>query len=283
MPSYNVRERIESRWEALSPSEQAIAEHIVRNPREAAHMTINELASSLDMANSTISKFTRKLGYEGFRDFRTDLLIEDFDPRVSIQADISEEDSPGQIASKVFDASIRALTSARDYLEPRVFERAAELIVTSEELQFYGVGESAVLASHVYHKFLNLPLRIMHNIDSHEQLSIASKATSNTCAIVFSYTGMSRETVGMATELKRRGAKIICITSNPETPIVGMADVSFITFSRETNLGSAMSSSRLVHLAICDALYSMCAIAFPDETELNREHISSALRFLKEN
>ena len=70
-------------------------------------MTISEIASESGFADSTIFQFTRKLGYKGFRDFRNDLLTEEFDPEISIHENIKQGDDFQKIGQKIFDSSIK--------------------------------------------------------------------------------------------------------------------------------------------------------------------------------
>ena len=72
--SYRVR--LKSFESSLSKKEKMIASYISSHSRAASQMTINEMAQTLGMADSTIFKFTRKLGYTGFKDFHNALISE---------------------------------------------------------------------------------------------------------------------------------------------------------------------------------------------------------------
>ena len=104
--------KIKSLMPNLSTKEQKIGRFILDDPRAASRMTISEMSSTLDIADSTVFKFTRSLGYNGFRDFRNNLLSEEFDPEISIHENVRPDDSSLDIAKKVFHSSA---TSGRTF------------------------------------------------------------------------------------------------------------------------------------------------------------------------
>lgn len=63
----------------LQPKEQAIADYILENPSKVSHSPISNLASELGIADSTFFQFTKKLGYNGFKDFKMAMLIQEND------------------------------------------------------------------------------------------------------------------------------------------------------------------------------------------------------------
>ena len=75
----SVKLQIKSIYRDCSKTEKKIADYILQNPKEVSRMTISEIANELKFADSTVFQFTKKLGYKGFRDFRNDLLTEEFD------------------------------------------------------------------------------------------------------------------------------------------------------------------------------------------------------------
>ena len=110
-------------------------------------MTISEIASALGFADSTVFQFTRKLGYKGFRDFRNDLLTEEFDPEISIHENIKQGDNHLSMAQKVFDSSIQSLQNTCSLLNNENLEKAAKIIASSNRLSFFGVA--APMLSHM--------------------------------------------------------------------------------------------------------------------------------------
>ena len=89
MASQTIRVRVRALEASFSEKERQLAEFLLANPHTTSKMTISQIAQTLGMADSTVFKFTRKLGFEGFRDFRGALAAEGFDPEISIHEHIT--------------------------------------------------------------------------------------------------------------------------------------------------------------------------------------------------
>ena len=102
----SVMLKIKAIYRDCNQTEKKIADFFLENPKESSKMTINEIANQLKLADSTTFKFAKKLGYKGFRDFRNDLLTEEFDTEISIHENVHADDDKLTIAHKVFESSI---------------------------------------------------------------------------------------------------------------------------------------------------------------------------------
>lgn len=264
MAHHTVRPRILAAEPTLSNKEQAIARFILNDPKRAAYMTISEIASQLGVADSTIFKFTRKLGYQGFRDFRSDLLSEEFDPEISIHEGISKSDSPLDMATKVFDSTIQSLADTRSILREDGMREASDLLLSCTTLRLFGMGGSGVVAADAFHKLLRSPVDVRHVADFHMQLMEASLASPHDCGMVISHTGQDRQAIQIAKVLQGRSCPIISITSNPASALARMSTVALCTVAKETEYRSESLSSRIVQLAYIDALYTI--VMFADES-----------------
>ena len=69
---YTTRLRAVS--DKLTNTEKKIASYLESNPQQSRIMTSYELATQLDIGKSTIIRFSKKLGYNSFRDLQVDLI-----------------------------------------------------------------------------------------------------------------------------------------------------------------------------------------------------------------
>lgn len=248
--------KIKSLMPSLSTKEQSIANFVLEDPRFASRMTINEMAAQLGMADSTVFKFTKKLGYRGFRDFRTDLLAEEFDPQISIHENVTPEDTPVVVAQKIFHSSAKSLHDTLSLLNEHDLEQAIGFMLGASRISLYGCGESGVIALDAYQKFLRSPIPCHFITDTHMQLMQAAQLTPDDCAIVISHTGATREMIEIARIAHEARARVILITSYPSQHISEYADVVFVSTSDETGYRPESLSCRFAQLAIIDTLYT---------------------------
>ncbi|NOW03754.1 MurR/RpiR family transcriptional regulator [Clostridium beijerinckii] len=252
----SVRLKIKSLYNGLSTKEQNIADYILENPISVAHNSISYLSDELNVADSTLFQFAKKLGYSGFKEFKMAILIEENNfSTTSIHEKIEIDDNELTMAQKVFDSNIKTLTNTKKILGLDDLKKAAEIISNSNLLYFFGVGGSGILAEDAYHKFLRSPAHVRHSTDYHIQLMEASLLTPQDCAICISHTGKSKETIRIAELVKEAGAKVIVITSHASSPLAKIGDVVFISISEEIEFHSEALSSRISQLSILDSLY----------------------------
>ena len=104
-----VRMRIKTRYRDMSVSDKLIADYVLSNMQFVSTASINEIAEELKISTSTFFQFTKRLGYEGFKDFKISLLTEGTASTVNLNKTISNLNSPYGVTIKVFESSVKAL------------------------------------------------------------------------------------------------------------------------------------------------------------------------------
>ena len=259
--------KIKSSSSVFTPKEQKIARFILDNPVEASRMTISEMASKLRLAESTIFKFAKRLDYQGFRDFRDDLLADAYDPQTSVHENICPDDDISTITQHVFQSSIKSLEDTLRLQDPEAMSNAIDILLASTRVSFHGCGESNAVAYDAYQKFLRSPLRSQFAQDYHLQLMQASVMEPDDCAIIISHTGLTREMIHLSAIAKGAGAHTIVITSYPSSKLLDNADVALVSISDETGYRSESLSSRISQLALVDTLYTAVMFRLPQVSE----------------
>lgn len=276
--------RIKMEYNNFSPKEKIIADYVLKNPDKISYRSISDLASSLGVANSTLFQFVKKLGYNGFTDFKMALLLQEKDiSSLSIHENIADDDSDLAIAQTVFDSNIKTLSQTKQLLKEEDLTKAVDIINQSNELYLFGVGGSEVLAADAYHKFLRSPIRVRHSTDYHLQMMETALMTEKDSAICISHTGRSKETIRIAKAVHEHGAKVIVITGNPYSPLAKLGDVVFVSVSEETEFRSESLSSRISQLSILDSLFII--LMFRDKTKAIQsiEAIRGTIASIKED
>lgn len=279
----SIRLKIKSLYKSLSPKEQIIADYILENPSVVSHSSISDLASILGIADSTFFQFTKKLGYNGFKDFKMAMLVQENDfSAISFHENIQHDDDELTMAQKVFDSNITTLTDTKKLLEKKDLKKAIDMINSSNRLYFFGVGGSDIVATDAYHKFLRSPIPVFHSTDSHIQLMEASLLTSEDCVICISHSGNSKETIEIAEVAKNCEAKIIVITSHAASPLSKFGDVIFISVSEEIEFRSEALASRISQLSIIDSLYVILMFINRNKSQNSISKVRNAISKLKE-
>lgn len=251
---------INSLYPDLHKVERRIADYIMANAEQVSLMTVAALAKKVNAAESSIIRFCKILGYGGFMDLKVNLARYGRKEDPLIYEDISKEDSPQSIATKVFTGSIHCLQDTLNIFDFQSFEDAVALLDSADQIIFFGVGSSASIANDSYYRFMRIGLPALSCTDPHISKIQASLMNENSVAVAISHTGRTKETWTNIKIAKERGAKTICITSFPKSPIANLSDVTLSISSKETELFNEAIASRIAHITMLDSLYTALAI-----------------------
>ena len=269
--------KIRSYYARLSEKEKKIADYILDNPEKIIHSTINELAEDLNVADATVFRFCKRIGFKGYQAMKIALASEIIKPIQQIHEEISENDTVKTVTEKVFKSNVQTLENTLQILNETSIEKAADLLKNAKRVEFYGTGGSAVIAMDAFHKFVRTGIKAFTFIDSHFQLMSASQLSDTDIAVVISHSGTNKDTLNILKTAKVNGAKTISITGYPKSPIAQLADVALITSSEETEYRSEALSSRIAQLSLIDALYVNIMILNKETANKSLDKIRGAI------
>lgn len=273
--SKNCLGQIRSHYARLSEKEKKIADYILNNPENIIHSTINDVAEDLNVADATVFRFCKRIGFKGFQAMKITLAAEIIEPIQQIHEEISESDDERIVMEKVFQSNIHTLKSTLNLIDETAIEQAVDLLLNAGRVDFYGTGGSAVIAMDAYHKFIRTGIKVFTFMDSHFQIMSASQLTKHDVAVVISHSGTNKDTMNILKTAKKNGAKIIGITGYPKSPLAQNSDVVLYTSAEETEYRSEALSSRIAQLSLIDALYV-------NVMKLNKEKAKKSLDKIRE-
>jgi RpiR family carbohydrate utilization transcriptional regulator len=254
--------RIQGLFSTLRNSEKKVAQYIQRNHEKVIHSSITEVAEEINTSESTVVRFCKALGYQGFYDFKIHLATEVRDPSTQIHESIRKGDDPTIIKKKIFGSSILAIQETLKVLHDLSFLKAVEILSYAKTIEFYGTGASGSVVLDAQHKFLKIGKKCFAYNDVDLQAMSATLLSEGDAVVAVSHSGQNKEVLEAIKLAKMGGASIISITNYGRSPITKVSDVVLFTSSPETAFKSDAISSRIAELVILDSLWA--AIAFND-------------------
>ncbi len=272
---------IKSNYPDLHDVEKKIADFILKEPETAVNMTVAQVAKKAGVADSSIIRFCQGLGYDGFTQLKINIARNLKKPEELIMEDISKDDGPLEITSKVFASSMRALAESVNLLDGDGLRSAVDLLLNAKRIEFYGVGTSASLASDAYYRFMRIGLPAYVATDPHVMRISAGLLDADCAAVGISHTGRTRDTVRTLEIARGKGAKTLCITSYMKSPIIEVSDIKLVTSTPETRFMKEAFSSRIAHIALLDSLYSCIALRKYESVVENLENMTEILNEMR--
>ena len=242
---------------SLSPAEDRVAEQVLADPRGASAMTISELAVAATTSETTVLRFSKRLGLSGYPRLRLALAEESARPRAlpASQTDISAADSIDDVIRKIALADASAVEETAEQLDRATLAETAKTIARAVRVDIYGSGASAVVAADLQQKLHRIGCLAFAWSDPHIALTSAALLGPKDIAIGISHSGTTRETFESINRAKANGARTVTITNFPLSPLAKAADLVLTTAARETSLRSGATASRIAALTVVDCLY----------------------------
>lgn len=273
--------RIKSSYFSFSEKEKQIADYVLKDPKQMVHKSINQVADDLDVADATVFRFCKRLGYKGYQAMKIALAADIVTPIKDIHEQILESDAEIDIASKVVKSNIRTLEETLNIMNGEVLERAVSVLNTAQKIDFYGNGGSGVIAMDAHHKFIRTGKNSSAYSDTHMQLMSASQLTEKDAAVFISHSGTNKDLLEVLSVAKENGAVCIAITNYATTPLSKHADLVFYTVSEETAYRSEALSSRIAQLTIVDLLFVNFMMKNKDKVQDSIQKMRNAISIKK--
>jgi RpiR family transcriptional regulator, repressor of rpiB and als operon len=253
-----VGPRIRMLLPELTPSEMRVTEVMLRSAADDP-LPLKQVAAEAELSEAMVVKTAKRLGFAGFRELRAALSAYKQQPNVDMHEDLTPEDSAEVIVHKVFRTAIQALEETLAILDMDGFRRAANLIHSANQRDFYGLGGSAQIARDVAHKFLRIGVRASVYDDTHMMAMSASLLGRGDIVIAFSHSGRTTGVLDAIQIARSNGASVIAVTNYETSPLADMSDVVLCSTAMGSPLTSENAAARIAQLNIMDAIFMAVA------------------------
>ena len=267
-------DRIKASITSLAPAEQRVAQLVLEDARLFATQPITVLATRAHVSKPTIVRFCRSMGYDGLSDFKLKLAgnVNEGVPNIHRSVDI--DDKTSDVVVKVIDNTVAAFLRYRNEANTAAIEKATDAILnayhTGKRIEFFGAGNSGIVAQDAQHKFFRLGITSIAYSDGHMQVMSASLLGPGDCVMVISNSGRTRDLIDAAGIARKNGATIIVITvtGSPlanmalqaKTPKEGDGYIHLAANHPEGYDRYSPMVSRLLHLMVIDIVATCVAL-----------------------
>lgn len=206
--------------QSLNELELAVYEYVIQHKSAVPYMRIRELAAEAHVSTSTVLRFCKKMGCDGYMEFK--LRMKEYVG----QKDVAE--LPEDVAE---------LKAFFDRMETKKFEKkleeAAAMVARAERVVFIGIGNSGHIGQYGARYFTNLGKFSLFISDPFYPINMIDALA--TTAIVLSVSGESEQVVKIVNGLKKADCRVISITNTEQCTVARLADIGlsyYITMRR---------------------------------------------------
>jgi len=273
-------DRIRASLSSLAPAEQRVGKLVLTDPRAFANLPVSELSDRAHVSKPTVVRFCRSMGYDGLSDFKLKLAGSVSEGVPFIHRSVDTDDKTSDVMVKVIDNTVAAFLKYRNEASTSALEKAAEILAatyqTGRRIEFYGAGNSGIVAQDAQHKFFRLGVNAIAYSDGHMQVMSASMLGTGDCVVIISNSGRTRDLMDACDIARKNGATTIVITTSG-SPLASAGHVHLAANHPEGFERYSPMVSRLLHLMIIDILATCVAL------RIGSEHLQPKLQEIKNN
>lgn len=269
---------IRTRLDSLSRSEKKVALAVLEQPEATVAANISALAKSAQVSEPTVVRFCRSLGYDGWHEFKLKLaqsLALALPGATELPA---QDDLAADLMNKICSRSINTLLDLRNNLQPEAIQRALDILVRSNKIEFYGQGTSGIVAADAQHKFFRSGVPTVTYVDPTIHSIAASLLCPGDTVVAISQRGNNPALLQSVKLARRSGADVIVLAPSG-TKLADMASVLIpidVVFNTDPY---TPISARLAYLVVIDILAVGLALQRGPEF---RKKMQSAQKALQE-
>ena len=224
-PQENFWKLLRSKQDSLTKAGRTIAEYLTQNAQQAQYWSISVLANQCGVAEATISRFCRALGFDSYNEMRIALAR----ANASVDTPVGEMLEPGvntmTLCRHAGALAAKAINDTAAVTDPDAVDRAAALLQRAKQVFCFGQGSSQLLANDIWARFSSLSTKFHTAGDNHMQAITASLMAPEDVVLFVSYSGATRDMMETLRLAKANGASVILLTHSLNVPGAALADV----------------------------------------------------------
>lgn len=273
----DVFSRITKLYPGLKKAEKRIADLIMADADFFLRGSITELADQAGVSASSLTRFSRLLEMDGFRELKLAIAqarsAQSPFYHQSVQALNEVEIAEGRLEYLYLQQVVASLNSTFTRLDAEALVDAIRAIRSARRIRTFGVAVSGLIAAETAMRLMRLGLEATHVADPHFMRIAASLVGPQDVAICISHTGRSQEVLETADMARKQGARVICLTA-PHTPLSRKADILLeVSVFEEIDIYTPSISHFAYHYII-----GLIAFHIGQSSELDRDGLLAKIK-----
>lgn len=256
--------KIRAERDQMSAIERRIADFLVENAHLLRDYSSQQLANALGISQSSVVKFSQKLGYKGYPDLKYSI------GQAVARGDGQDENGNGEprqddphaaLAQDLWQLKAQAEAETRLINPPERIDAIAHDILQAGKVFIIGLGEDGIPARAFATRLSMLGILTVHYVDAMLMQAGVSTATRGDVLMVFSEHGRQPALCQISHVFRERFGKVVSVTRHTPNPLRAHADASLLVSAHDErrHIEPLLYQSALQHLLdlifvlLCDA------------------------------
>lgn len=257
--------RINEWYPKMSKGQKCIADYIINNYERIAFMTASSLGDAVSVSESTVVRFAKSVGYDGYPHMQQELrerLSSSLTTAERFEMSKQKETEKNHVKSAMLN-DIESIKKTVTLLDEKMLMTSAEKLTKARRIYVYGQRSSKVLCEYLGF-YLNYMLDNVNVLSSGTQdvFDQLFHATEEDVVVFFSFPRYSNRTIEVLEFCKEKGISSIGITDSHSSPIAKSVDYLIeAKFSLDTFIDSLVAPMSLINgLIVAVSMYNFEAV-----------------------
>jgi DNA-binding MurR/RpiR family transcriptional regulator len=228
--------KIRAERDQMSAIERRIADFILENAHLLRDYSSQQLANSLRISQSSVVKFSQKLGFKGYPDLKvsvSEAVARENGNGESRAAPPSRSDPQTALAADLWRSKSLAEEETRLINTPAKITEIAKSIEAAGRVFVIGLGEDGVPARAFTSKLALLGIPVICHTDPVLMSAAVAIAGKGDVLVLFSEHGRQSALAQTARQFHEQRGKLISVTRHSANPLRAHADLSLLVSAHD--------------------------------------------------
>jgi DNA-binding MurR/RpiR family transcriptional regulator len=207
-------ERIHKYEYKLNDTDDQVVEYILNNKQDFVTKSIQSLAATLYTVPNTITRLSKKLGYDGFSHLKN-RIKDELD-----STDGEKKDSSNYFIQKTFEL-----------LDMEQIETTAKMLQDAKHVLFYAVGDTADFCRMMVRHLRVVGKSSEYSIHRHEMLHMIEEMNKQDVLFLISLSGETPQVLELAEKAVQRNIPIISLTHFSRNSLQKLASINLYCYA----------------------------------------------------
>lgn len=208
-----LEELVNENYDKLNDNDLYIWNYILHHKEECKNISIQELAARCNVSHTTILRFARKLGLEGYSELK-----------ISLKWDSEKKET---FNSWEIEKAYQDYMKTMDVIMEQDLTKIFEMLEGSRKIYAYGSGSVQKHAAKELKRVMLFAGYLIHTIEGREETRIIlNHVSEDDVFFLYSLSGNNSFINEFAERLKARGARIISVTQVGNNELARLSDAN---------------------------------------------------------
>lgn len=241
-------EATEETVRVLNQTERGLFDYVVKNIDIVKHMSIQKFAKEKFLSTTTIFRFTKKLGFDGYSDFINSLIVTAFRQKDTVLPNVIIARDYGEKYLQNAMETVRVMSAKRVEDVVRKLSQKPNIYILTD-------NNTHTIGQYCERLFIGLGFHAYFPETAYQMRNLVNRISENDMLMALSYTGQDSEMINFIERvflIKR--PHLLSITRADNNLLESLSDINFYVFADEINVPGMDLTSSVPMLMIVELL-----------------------------